>query len=266
MNSTVVDRTDVVVSRLSFGTGSLHHRFHFAERQRLLADAAASGISHFDTSPYYGYGLAEIDLGRFLQGQRSRFTLTTKVGLYPWGRAAQGAAAVWARKAVGKFFPRLSQPEVDWSVQRARESLRASLRRLRTDRIDFLMIHEPDCALLDTEEFLRWMEAERALGTVRYWGLAGEASNLRALVSTGHPLAQVIQTRDSLVKREANFVLEQDRELQFTYGYLSASRQAGSVGTTEDLLREALKRNPNGSVIISTRRIEHLAMLARSQP
>ena len=28
------------------------------------------GISHFDTSPYYGYGLSEIDLGLMSKGRR----------------------------------------------------------------------------------------------------------------------------------------------------------------------------------------------------
>ena len=173
MQYSVIENTDVRVSRISFGTASLHHLFGANQRQHLLETAASVGISHFDTSPYYGYGLAESDLGAFMQGRRDAFTVATKVGLYPFGVAARGAFGVWARKAVGKVYPRLSAPEIDWRVQRAANSLNDSLRRLKTDHVDFLFLHEPDIGLLSADEFLVWIEAERSKGKVRYWGLAG---------------------------------------------------------------------------------------------
>ena len=138
MKQTVIANTDIKVSRLSFGTGSLHHLFSAFDRQNLLAAVASTGMTHYDTSPYYGYGLAEKDLGLFLRNRRSQFTLTTKVGLYPWVGAATCALTVWARKAVGKLCAPVSRPVVDWRVKRARESLDASLRRLQTDCVDFL--------------------------------------------------------------------------------------------------------------------------------
>src|SRR5882762_45864 len=103
MKHAVIENTDIRVSRIAFGMASLHHLFSATRRQRIIQTAASSGITHFDTSPYYGYGLAERDLGQFLRGQRAAFSVTTKVGLYPWGAASSHAVSVWVRKALGKL-------------------------------------------------------------------------------------------------------------------------------------------------------------------
>jgi aryl-alcohol dehydrogenase-like predicted oxidoreductase len=263
MQSTVIENTDVRVSRMSFGTASLHHLYSARQRQHVLDAAAAAGITHFDTSPYYGYGLAESDLGAFMQGRRDAFTVTTKVGLYPYGGTAQGVFGVWARKAAGKVYPRLSAPEVDWRVQRAANSLNASLKRLKTDHVDFLFLHEPDIGLVNADAFWHWLEAERANGKVRYWGLAGLPVLLEPWLRNNHPLAMVLQTRDDPVTRSADFVLESGRNLQFTYGYLSSLLVCDSGESAADVIRKALMRNKLGSVLVSTRRAERIAELAR---
>ncbi|MEI7994208.1 MAG: aldo/keto reductase [Methylococcaceae bacterium] len=260
MQSTMIENTDVRVSRLSFGTASMHHVFSALQRQRMLEAAALAGIRHFDTAPYYGYGLAEADLGVFLQGRRGAFTVTTKVGLYPYGRASHNALEVWTRKATGKIYPKLSAPEVDWHVKRAANSLNGSLKRLKTDHVDFLFLHEPDINVINTDVFLRWLETERAAGKVRYWGLAGEPGRIKPWLTSRHPLATVLQTRDDLMMKSANFILENGRQLQFTYGYLS------SINTDEsaiEIMRNALLRNTQGSILVSTRHPERITELAR---
>ena len=258
-----IENTGIRVSRISFGTASLHHLFSARQRQGLLETAASAGISHFDTSPYYGYSLAESDLGVFMHGQRDHFTVTTKVGLYPFGGAAHGAFGVWSRKALGKLYPRWSVPEVDWRIQRAANSLNASLKRLKTDYVDFLFLHEPDISLVNADEFLSWLELEQSKGKVRYWGLAGLPELIKPWLRVDHPLALVLQTKDDLVNRTADFVLESGRKLQFTYGYLSSQLSVGPMASATEVYRNALMRNTNGSVLVSTRHVERIQQLAR---
>jgi aryl-alcohol dehydrogenase-like predicted oxidoreductase len=263
MKQIVIHNTDIHVSRFALGTASLHHLFSSALRKNILIAAASVGFTHFDTSPYYGLGLAECDLGTFLMGQRSHFTVATKVGLYPWGTAASHAAGVWARKALGRVAPAVSLPVVNWQVDRARASLQQSLKRLKTDYVDFLFLHEPDENLIIAEEFMRWIESEVTQGTVRSWGLAGEVGRVAPWVWAAHPLAKVIQTQDELVKRQADFMLASGRCLQFTYGYLSSQPQSELTVAPETILRTALVRNSTGAIIVSTRRAERLQELAR---
>lgn len=263
MKQVCIDETQIRVSRIGFGTGSLHHVFSARARHALLGCAASSGITHFDTSPYYGNGLAEVDLGRFLLGQRADFSVATKVGLYPFGGAASHATTVWARKALGKVLAKVTLPSVDWSVKRAKASLHESLSRLRTDYVDFLFLHEPERALIEAEEFLRWLESEHAQGTIRSWGLAGVAERVAPWVEVGHSLALVVQTKDSLHERQADFIIDRGRSLQFTYGYLSSQFAGDPKINPEAIIAGALSRNSRGAIIVSSRRAAHISMLAR---
>lgn len=263
MKQIVIPDTSIRVSRIAFGTASLHHLFSADKRQDLLHAASIAGITHFDTSPYYGYGLAESDLGMFLRGRRASYTIATKVGLYAFGGADRSAVAVWARKAFGRAIPKWTLPEVDWRIERARASLLASLKRLATDYVDFLFLHEPDPRLMETDEFPRWIESEQTTGRVRAWGVAGLAEKVAPFVQAHHSLAQVVQTRDSLDKRQADFMQACGRDLQLTYGYLSAHRSAMSDDAAMTLMRKALERNRTGAVLVSTRRAERIGQMIK---
>lgn len=261
MQYTTIANTNLRVSRLTFGTGSLHHRYRQSQRLKLLDTALATGITHFDTSPYYGHGLAESDLGLFMRGRRDALTVATKVGLYPRGEA-HGALGVWLRKAAGKIYGSIEKPRIDWSIGEAERSLNASLTRLRTDYIDILFMHEPNPALIDSDEFLTWLEKQRSNGKIRYWGLAGNADLFIEWIRGTHPLAAIVQTNDSLDGKEADLVLHKGRPLQFTYGYLSSSLRHRVASPAYTLLVEALQRNRHGSVLFSTRCLDRIEKLA----
>ncbi len=255
MRERLVIGTDIRVTRLGYGTGSLHHCFWARERYRLLHAASDCGIRHFDTAPSYGFGLAEIDLGKFLRGRRARYTVATKVGLYPRVNGSRHTAAVWARKALGGVVPILSAVVTDWRVDHARQSLNHSLQRLGTDYVDFLFLHEPTLALVSRGELLDWLRSEVARGRIRAWGVAGLRKNLLPFIAEESPLAQVVQTQDTVENRQADFLLEHQRPLQFTYGYF------GAAGLFAAEPADVLRRNQTGTVLISTRRTDRLKAL-----
>jgi aryl-alcohol dehydrogenase-like predicted oxidoreductase len=251
MREVMLPGTGLKVSRFIFGTGSLHHLGRDTNAERLLDAAADHGFSHFDTAPYYGLGLGETLLGRLLR-RRPHCTATTKVGLYP--RLDGGTRlAMLAGKSAGRLIPPLSRPHADWSVRRAKVSLERSLRRLGRERIELLLLHEPDAALLDSDEWRRWLEEE---SRVLQFGLAGETEQLLPFARRRDPLARLLQTRDSLARREADAF--GDRFPQITYGYVSS----GNGGEARTTLEGAFKRQREGAVIVSTRRAERLALYA----
>jgi aryl-alcohol dehydrogenase-like predicted oxidoreductase len=263
MLSTIIDGVGIRVSRLGFGTASLHHIFGSKKRGELLAAAIDSGITHFDTAPYYGYGLAENDLGRIISKRRSEFTVTTKVGLYPQSGFSTTSSDLWSRKLLGKILPKMSKPKKVWEVNYARSSLYGSLKRLKTDYVDFLFLHEPDLALINIEEMFDWLKVEKEKGSIRAWGLAGIAELVEPFLNSEYMLYNVIQTQDSIDSHEADFVLNAGRSLQFTYGYISSaciSRQNMSV---ENVMQSALKRNNTGSILVSAQSSQHLYELAK---
>ncbi|MEK7469134.1 MAG: aldo/keto reductase [Planctomycetota bacterium] len=262
MRRVQLENTALQVSRLGFGTAQLHHVHSRPQRIRLLEAAFDAGFTHFDTSPYYGFGMAESDLGHLLHGRRDRVTVATKVGLYAPGDGSFGSPGVYVRKALGKLAPQLSAPVVDWSVQAAERSLNESLKRLRTDHVDVVFLHEPEPGLVPAQEFLAWLEREKSKGKLLHWGLAGLRDALDGWLTSCHPLAMILQSQDSRDRNEADLVLKHGRKLQFTYGYLSGIPSADRPAKAEAALRWALQRNTGGAVLVSTRKRERVAGLA----
>lgn len=244
--------TTLRVSQLVLGTGSLHH-LRPSEAERLLKAAVAHGITHFDTAPYYGLGISE----RMLRGiaAQSGVTITTKVGLYSSVGTARTRMGMLARKALGKALPPLSRPQVDFTLARARASIEDSLKRLKREHIDVLMLHEPDRRLICLDEWQRWLETESQ--RVGLFGLAGEAEQLLPFLQSGIGPQWLLQTRDGPQHWEADVVARQSDRLAFTYGYLS-----GGTGDAKVILTEALARRPGVALIVSTRRPERVAMLS----
>ena len=97
------------------------------------------GCRLFDTAPLYGHGLSEIRLGRALQDvPRDDFELQTKVGrlLVPDdGRASEASIFEGAPPV---------RPVFDFSADGVRRSLEESLARLGMERVDTVLLHDPD--------------------------------------------------------------------------------------------------------------------------
>jgi aryl-alcohol dehydrogenase-like predicted oxidoreductase len=263
MKRVTLPGTDLSISRLSFGSASLHHLPTSARRQSLLSAALDHGFSHFDTAPSYGYGISEWELGRFLRTTSARVTVASKVGLYPPTGPTHSTMAVWLRKALGKLMPSLSAALVDWSVSQAAKSLEHTLRTLGRDCQDILFLHEPTLDLLETDELGGWLIKQRTLGKLRYWGLAGPLERFAPLVRQKHPLGQVLQIPSDVDGSGIRFLAEAGREPQITYGCFAAARRAGVSLSVSEILRVAFERNPAGSVLVSTLKVSHLRELAQ---
>ena len=108
---------------LAFGvSGAIAtHLFSLRDADRLIGVARDHGVSIFDTGPSYGAGLGERRLGKCVGNDPSVFVMT-KAGLMSSG---------------------LAQRTSNFAPQSIVDSVEASLRRLRRDRIDLLWLHGP---------------------------------------------------------------------------------------------------------------------------
>jgi aryl-alcohol dehydrogenase-like predicted oxidoreductase len=119
--------------------GGLYEPVSDAAAAATLEAAWQAGIRAFDTAPHYGVGLSERRLGDFLAGRRrADFVVSTKVGrrLVAAPGPVDGAEGFYGT-------PPLSRVR-DYSRDGIRASLADSLRRLRLDRVDVALIHDPD--------------------------------------------------------------------------------------------------------------------------
>ena len=261
MNQIKIYNTDISVSRLSFGTGSLHHLFWRNDRQKILTNALDHGITHFDTAPYYGHGLAEKDLGFFFNKNRLNYTITTKIGLYPYLYQSNNSFDLGLRKLSGLVFPILSSPVVNATLLRAKKSLYKSLKNLKTDYIDFLFLHEPNIHLYKTDEFIKWLNDEIIKGTIRAFGISGIHQNIIPFLENNSPLNKIIQTKDSINLCQADYLNKYNRNLQFTYGYISSYNHCQI--DINKIIAIALERNKYGSLIFTSKDKEKLNNLIK---
>jgi aryl-alcohol dehydrogenase-like predicted oxidoreductase len=129
-----------------------------AEAERTVARAIELGATFFDVAP--SYGDAEDFLGRVLTpAGRARVFLTTKCGI---GRDP----------ATGRSRP-------DGRPEALRRGVESSLRRLRCEQVDLLLVHWPDPTVPMTET-IDALEAIRRDGLTRYVGVSNfSADQLR---------------------------------------------------------------------------------------
>lgn len=273
MQRIVLASTDLGVSRLGFGTASLHHLYRTSERISVLSAALDAGFTHFDTAPMYGEGMAERTLGKFLsQGRRHSVTLTTKIGMPSRSFFEAVPQAMWIEKAALVAMRRAgistsSARERSLSKENCEKSLKRSLEALQTDWVDLLMIHEPlQSQVSGLHQLAEWLYQQKAQGRARYIGMAGRAENCVAIAKELPGLFDVLQVENSIEFNEAELVLRAGWPLQITYGYmrrnLEQGPKGGSQGSTGSI-RTALSKNPNGMILVSTRKKHRLQELAK---
>lgn len=119
--------------------GGLFSPVSDADAEATIARAWSLGVRLYDTAPLYGFGLAERRLGAFLRQQpRESYAISTKVGRLL--RVPDGAAI---EDEHYKGTPR-ERPVFDFSHDGVMRSVEASLARLGLDRVDVLLVHDPD--------------------------------------------------------------------------------------------------------------------------
>jgi D-threo-aldose 1-dehydrogenase len=135
-------RADVHVSELGLGTaplGELFERVSDEEAARLIETAWDGGVRYFDTSPWYGRGLAEHRLGRALYRKpREDFVVSSKIGRVL--RRPLKAGRIEDQWIGGLEF----QPVFDYGYDGVMRSFEDSLQRLGMNRIDVLLVHDLD--------------------------------------------------------------------------------------------------------------------------
>ena len=141
LDKTEVGSTGVMVTRVGMGgapIGGLYTAVEAATAVETIRRAHELGIGYFDTAPLYGSGRSEVLFGHALEGiPRGDYVLSTKVGrlLEPVAEQPESEQFV--------DLPSF-EPTYDYSRDGVLRSIDESLGRLRLDRVDIVMIHDPD--------------------------------------------------------------------------------------------------------------------------
>ncbi len=119
------------------------------EALRIIQKSLEAGCNFFDTAPGYGEGRSEELLGEGLRSVRRDVIICTK-----FGHTAEGAT--------------------DFSTRAIRPSIEASLRRLRTDYLDIVLMHNPPREMMAGRVASQYEEFEKlkAEGKLRLYGVS----------------------------------------------------------------------------------------------
>lgn len=155
MRYRVFGRTGLRVSSLALGTGNFGKGWGYGserqEAQEIYASYRDAGGNFIDTADQYQFGQAEQLVGELVASHRDDVVLATKFSL--------GDSADSGLQRTGNSRKAMVQ------------SVEASLRRLRTDRIDLLWAHMPD-GVTPVDELARGLDDLARAGKILYAGLS----------------------------------------------------------------------------------------------
>jgi D-threo-aldose 1-dehydrogenase len=214
---------------MGYGTAALGRSLSRRDRIHLVEAAYDAGVRYFDTAPLYCTGAAEEALGRALRG-RDDVTLATKVGIVPPGLIG---VALRRPAAAGRFAP-----------AQIRAQLEGSLRRLRREAVEVLLLHEVDSGAANAA--LDVLDDLRREGKIARAGIATNGAQSLAILAARVPDVVQLPAREAIDTAGATLVLH--------------SALAGRVGATpaRDLLQGVADAHPSAVVLVGSRREEHI--------
>ena len=273
---------------IGYGTAHLYAGKTRAHSLRLLHTALDVGITWFDTARLYGHGQAEQLLGEALVGRRHRVTLISKAGILPSRitmRHRLHAGAIAQVPILRNVLP----PPVPvvptfgvFGVDQVRTSVERSLRALRTDYLDGLLLHEcglGDATRPDLIELLHNLKRE---GKIRAFGTATSVSITLSLAAQPNTFG-LFQFASNAWSENVDGVRVLTDAFLVTHSILGVAVKnlmnrlasderfrmtARNLGINPDqpdiarrLLAHSIRRNPSGVSLFSSQVAEHITAI-----
>ena len=155
--------TDLSVSEVGFGLWTISTgwwgNFTEGEAIALMHKAFDFGITLFDAADTYGNGLSEELIAKAFPKQRDEIVIATKVG---YDFVSHGEARGRGQREIPQDF----SPE---AIMRATD---AALKRLKTDRIDLLQLHNIRMEQVYDDALWKTLGKLKSDGKIRYYGIA----------------------------------------------------------------------------------------------
>jgi aryl-alcohol dehydrogenase-like predicted oxidoreductase len=200
--------TDIEVSEVGFGVWTLSTGWwgevDDKRSVRLLKRAYEEGINYFDTADTYGSGKGETLLADAFGHMRDEVVISTKIGYDFYN-----------------YTKRRGQQErpQDWSEDFVRFALEQSLKRLTTDYVDFLQLHNTKMDAIENDALFSLMEEFKKEGKIRAYGVA-----LGPKIGWLEEGVKAMKERDLVGVQMIYNLLEQDPGR----GLIEAARQTGT--------------------------------------
>jgi aryl-alcohol dehydrogenase-like predicted oxidoreductase len=155
--------TDLTVSEVGFGLWTISTgwwgNYTEGEALALMHKAFDLGVTLFDAADTYGNGLSEEYIAKAFPTRRDEIVIATKIG---YDFVHHGEERGRGQREIPQDF----SPD---ALVRATD---AALKRLRTDRIDLLQLHNIRMEQVYDDAVWRTLESLKEQGKVRWYGIA----------------------------------------------------------------------------------------------
>lgn len=283
MDYRAIANTDLRASALGLGTSrltSVSTGLSRRDAMKLIAVAADNGINFIDTADIYGQGDSEAVIGNAIRSKRDRFIVATKVGyrfsektglLFKAMPLLKRALRPFkgARRLVANMRNTAHDTNLitqDFSPSYLVGAIDSSLRRLGTDYLDILYLHDVPADFETSEVLGDVLSSIKTAGKVRYFGISTESE--RALeAACANPLVKLVQT-DLHPSRSKGFFSSINQAGKgvvvnkvLSRGYdetISAFANRHGITIRQALLGFALRQPFVASVLTGTTNADHL--------
>jgi aryl-alcohol dehydrogenase-like predicted oxidoreductase len=189
MRYRMLGRSQLMTSEVGFGGWAIGGGWGPVDDDTSIAairKAVDAGISFIDTADVYGDGHGEEVIGRALEGNaRHRAIIATKAGL----KSPSGH---------------------DFSPEHVAEAAEGSLRRLNTEWVDVLQLHNPTRAALEDPELWETLRRLKAEGKIRAYG-ASVQSPREAMLAIENGDVDTVQVVFNVIDQDARALFETAR-------------------------------------------------------
>ncbi len=164
-------RTGLEITQLGYGGAAIRGKVHGGseisdkEAEQILHSVLDSGINFIDTAP--DYGLSEDLIGKFISHRRDDFYLATKCGCH--------------NDSVGTPL----DPGHQWTAEQFHHNINESLRRLKTDYVDLIQMHNPTVEEVEQNNLIEVLQEIKDSGKTRFIGVSSTAPDLIPFVEMG---------------------------------------------------------------------------------
>ena len=265
-----------LTTHLGFGGASLTSMRSYADVKDLLNTAYSLGIKHFDTSDLYGKGYSELIYGHFLKDKRKDITITTKFGLGQPFSANQLPISLllplnYHLKTIKNAIKKpqlINEPHYtpvavrEINRQYVEACFKASLNRLKTDYIDYYLLHEGLPNFL-TDAAFDYLLDRKKQGQIRHIGLATNVLDIKALNRGGVENWDVLQYEGYNENDVLTIKNKFPNKLHFHHSCLKNRDDLKVENVSEDdkigyILAQNILNNKKGKIIFSTRNKNYL--------
>lgn len=214
---------EILPGKLGFGTAPLGNMFRDipeAEARATVDAAWNDGIRYFDNAPFYGAGLAELRMGEALADRhRDDYVISTKVGRLVLDEIEDVSARDLGEKGDVFRYGRPNKIVNDYSADATLRSIEDSLKRLQTDHIDIVWVHDIAqdfygdewLSMFETARkgAFRVLDRLRDEGVIKAWGLGvNKVEPIELLLDLAEPQP------DGFLLAGRYTLLDHDRALQ----------------------------------------------------